>query len=264
MIVTPKILAEAAQRSPAGARRIDKDSPVPLYAQLETLLWERIRSGEWKPDDRLPSEDELAREHGVSKITVRQALRDLAAAGLVRREQGRGTFVCAPPLEQGPRELTSFSEEMRKRGLQPSSVVLERDLVPAGPTVAGKLRLRESEPVFRLKRVRLADGVPMGIQTAYVPSYLVPGIMEEDLAAGSLYEILGRKYGLIPARARETHSARLVAPEEARCLAAAEGSPVLAAERVSFLPDGRPLELVYSVMRADRYQIVLELVRSGA
>jgi len=263
-MISPKILAEGALSRQGVAQRIDKRSPVPLYVQLEALLWERIKSGEWKPDHRLPSEDELAREHGVSKITVRQALRDLAAAGLVRREQGRGTFVAAPRLEQGPRELTSFSEEMRKRGLRPSSLVLERDVIPAGPSVAEKLQLAESEQVFRLRRIRLADETPMGLQTAYIPSRLVPGIMDEDLAAGSLYEVLGRKYGLTPARAREIHSARLVAPEEARYLLTLEGSPALAAERVSFLPDGRPLELVYSVMRADRYQIVLELVRSGA
>lgn len=260
----PRMLADGMLSARQGSRRIDKHSPVPLYVQLEALLWEQIRTGEWKPNDRLPSEEELAREHGVSKITVRQALRDLAAAGWLRREQGRGTFVAEPRLEQGPRDLTSFSEEMRRRGMRPSSRVLEKEVVAAGSSVAEKLQLAESTPVFRLSRLRLADDTPMGLQTAYLPACLVPDIIEEDLAAGSLYEILERKYGLTPRRAREIHQARLLDREEARYLSAPEGAPALAAERLSYLADGTPLELVYSVMRGDRYQIVLELVRGPA
>jgi len=242
--------------------RIDKRSPLPLYAQLEALLLERIKQGEWQPNDRLPAEHELAGEYGVSKVTVRQALAHLAHAGVLRREQGRGTFVAEPRLQQGPRELTSFSEEMRRRGLRPSSVVLEGELIAAGPSVAEKLDLRESDRVFRFKRLRLADGAPMGLQTAYVPADLAPGLLEADLAASSLYEVLSLRYGLVPVRAREIHCARVADAEEARWLGLPQGSAVLAAERVSFLENGRPLELVYSVMRGDRYQIVLDLTRA--
>ena len=103
---------------------LSKDLPIPLYHQLKTLLLEQIRTGEMKPNDRLPAEDELAATHRVSKATVRQALNELAVAGVLRREQGRGTFVAEPKLAQGPREMTSFTDDMRSRGFHPASKVL--------------------------------------------------------------------------------------------------------------------------------------------
>src|SRR5436309_3505643 len=109
---------------------LDKDLPVPLYHQLKTVLLERLRSGHWQPNDQLPTEDELGTQFGVSKATVRQALRDLAQAGLVRREQGRGTFVADSRIRFGPRELTSFTEEMRDFGLPSTSRILEQAIAP--------------------------------------------------------------------------------------------------------------------------------------
>lgn len=240
---------------------INRNSPLPLYYQLKTILLERIQCGALAAGDRLPSEDDLVRQYGVSKITVRQALSELVRMGYLRREQGRGTFVARPKLEQGPRELTSFTEQMKRRGMQAVSRVLEAGVVQADADVAERLHLPEGTPVLVLKRVRLADGEPMGVQTAYLPAALVAGLEAEDLESGSLYEILRTKYALIPQRALETHCAVTVDEEEANWLGLPVGAAALTAERVSYLPDGRPLELVYSVMRADRYRIVLELVR---
>ena len=109
---------------------LSRDLPVPLYHQVKTSILRRIETGQWRPGDRLPSEDELAEGFKVSKITVRQALRELAQIGHIRREQGRGTFVQRPPLVEGPRKLTSFSEEMRRQGVQASSAVLEQGTRP--------------------------------------------------------------------------------------------------------------------------------------
>src|SRR5215510_5622334 len=148
---------------------LSKDLPVPLYYPLKTILLEQIRTGKMKPNDKLPAEDELAATYGVSKATVRQALNELAVAGVLRREQGRGTFVAEPKLAQGPRELTSFTEEMNKLGFRPTSKVLTHDVIEAEADVAEKLRIEKGGPVVRLKRLRIADGKPMGIQTAYIP-----------------------------------------------------------------------------------------------
>jgi GntR family transcriptional regulator len=240
---------------------LSKDLPIPLYYQLKTLLLERIRTGEMKPNDRLPAEDELAATHGVSKATVRQALNELAVAGVLRREQGRGTFVAEPKMAQGPREMTSFTDEMRSRGHQPTSKVLNQDVIEAEADMAEKLRLAEGAQVMRLKRLRLADGEPMGIQTAYLPLALAPRLAEEDFTDASLYEALERKYGLWPARAQETYVAALLDRADAKLLKVAAGSPALSAERVSYLSSGQPLEVTYSIMRGDRYQIVLDLTR---
>src|SRR5215510_11287671 len=167
---------------------LSKDLPILLYHQLKTLLLEQIRTGKMKPNDRLPAEDELAATHGVSKATVRQALNELAVAGVLRREQGRGTFVAEPKLAQGPREMTSFTDEMRSRGLRPSSKVLRQDIIKAEGEVAEKLRIAEGSQVMRLKRLRLADDEPMGIQTAYLSLTLSPQLAQEDFTDASLYE----------------------------------------------------------------------------
>jgi GntR family transcriptional regulator len=197
----------------------------------------------------------------VSKITVRQALRDLAQLGYIRREQGRGTFVQGAPLEEGPRELKSFTDEVRGHGLTASSQVLEQGVTPATGEVAERLAIAEGAPVFCLRRLRLADAEPMGIQAAYVPGDLVPGIERVPFSGASLYEVFASKYSLYPSSARETHQAALVHEEIAALLRVPVGSPALKAERITTLPTGRILEYVASVMRGDRYKIVLDLAK---
>lgn len=240
---------------------LNRDLPLPLYHQVKTSILRGIEAGQWHPNDRLPSEDELAGRFKVSKITVRQALRDLAQLGYIRREQGRGTFVQRPPLIEGPRQLNSFTEEMRRQGVVASSQVLEQDLTFPPPEVAAMLGLGDHDRVFRLRRLRLADGDPMGVQTTYVPARLVPGIESRDFSGSSLYDVLSSHYGLDPATAHETHFAFAVDGEDAALLRLPPGAPVMGAELVARLADGRPLEYVRSVMRADRYKIALDLVR---
>lgn len=240
---------------------LKRDAPVPLYHQLKTVILRDIESGRWRPGERLPTEDALIARFGVSKITVRQALRDLAQKGYIRREQGRGTFIQGAPLEEGPRELTSFTSEMRGHGLAASSRVLEQGIVPAPRDIGIKLGVLAGASLFRLRRLRLADGEPMGLQTAYIPLRLVPGIDALSFVDASLYEILAAEYSLYPAAAREAHQA-IPVPDEAReLLRLPPGSPVLSAERLTTLADGRPLEYVHSIMRGDRYKVVLDLTR---
>ncbi len=237
---------------------LNKGLPVPLYYQLKCALMNAIESGEWQSGEQLPNESKLAESFGVSKITVRQALKELSDLGYVRREQGRGTFISKPKLGQGPRELTSFSEEMRRHRLTSGSRVVEEVKTQAGLRVAEVLQLRPGEHVFVLKRVRMADGEPMGIQTAHIPAALAPGLLGEDLQT-SLYDLLRTRYGLQPAKARETYLAAAAEPAAAELLGIAAGAPVFAVERVTYLASGQPFEFVESVMRGDRYSIVLEL-----
>jgi GntR family transcriptional regulator len=241
---------------------LDKRAPVPLYHQLKTILLDRIREGFWKAGEQLPTEDQLVGQYGVSKATVRQALRDLAEAGFVRREQGRGTFVASTKIQFGPRQLTSFTEEMRDSGLKAESRVLEQQVVPATAEISGKLAIPEGTPLFLLRRLRLAGGEPMGLQTVHIASQLVPGIMEVSFETASLYSALEKRYGILPDHATQKHFAVAVDENEASWLNVPVGSPALGGERLTFLPNGQPLELTYSVMRGDRYQIQLSLVRT--
>lgn len=242
---------------------LDKNSPVPLYYQLRTELEGRIKRGDWKPSEQLPTEDELAESYGVSKATVRQALRDLVQAELVRREQGRGTFVAETKIQFGPRRLASFTEEMRDFGLRSSSKVLSQGVIPADSGLAGKLNVAEGSDVYRIERLRVAGEEPMGLQTVHVPAHLAPGLLETDFATASLYETLERRYRLVPDHASQTHFALALDARQAKLLQVAEDSPALGGERLTFLSSGQPLELTLSLMRGDRYQIQLKLERPG-
>jgi GntR family transcriptional regulator len=239
--------------------KFDRDLPIPLYHQLKTVLMDSIDSGQWQAGQQLPTEEKLAENFGVSKITVRQALRDLADLGYVRRERGRGTFVSKPKFDQGPRELMSFTQEMHRHHLTAGSSVLECNTVDAAELVAESLQLRAGEPVFVLKRLRSADGEPMGIQTAHIPQSLVPDLVSDNLENISLYEVIRIRYGLQPAKARETYFAIPAEPEIASLLAIPEGWPVFSVQRVTYLANGKPFEFVQSLLRGDRYNIILEL-----
>jgi GntR family transcriptional regulator len=241
---------------------LKRGAAVPLYHQLKASILRDIEQGRWHAGEQLPTEDALMARFHVSKITVRQALRDLAQQGYIRREQGRGTFVQGAPLEEGPRELKSFTGEMRGHGLRASSRVLEQGLMAADPELAGHLQIAPGDGVFRLHRLRLADNEPMGLQTAYVPTYLTPAIETLSFADASLYEVLATRYSLYAASARETHQAVTVPEDAASLLRAPAGAPALMAERLTRLADGRPLEYVQSIMRGDRYKIVLDLSRA--
>ena len=238
---------------------LDRTTVVPLYHQLKEILLSDIRSGKLKPNDRLPPEDQVALKYGVSTITVRRTLMDLATEGYIRREQGRGTFVSPFPLEQGPRELTSFSNEMARRGMVPGSVVLKQEIIEADDELATHLQIPQSSPVFLLRRLRLADGEPLGIQSAHVPLHLAPGLGDLNFTSASLYETLDQKFGLVPERAREVYTAAFITGEEANILQLPEQSLGLAAKRWTLLADGTACEFVSSIMRADRYEVALDL-----
>ena len=243
------------------AHHLDKAQAVPLYHQLRTILEQRIRQGLWKPNDRLPTEDEICQQFKVSKAVVRQALQELSAAGLVRREQGRGTFVNDNKIQFGPRVLNSFSDEMRETGMKAGSRVLEKAVVPASPEIAAKLQVAFGADLFILTRLRLAAEEPMGLQTVYVPLELAPGLPEIDFGAASLYDTLEHRFGLLPDHATQLHYATIADAGQAQLLGIAQGAPLVGGERLTFLRGGRPLELTYSAMRGDRYQIQLKLVK---
>jgi GntR family transcriptional regulator len=240
---------------------LDKALPVPLYHQLQSVLKAEIEARKWRADEQLPSETKLAERFGVSMITVREALKGLAELGYIRREHGRGTFVTRRKFDEGPRELTSFSEEMRRHDLTATARVLAQYVAEADARVADSLLIPLKSSVFVLKRVRFAGGEPMSVQTAHIPAAFVPGI--EIAESSSLYEVLQSRYYLYPARARETYFAAAAEAGVAELLAISAGSPVFAVERVTQLPNERPFEFVQSVVRGDRYSIVLELEKHG-
>lgn len=234
--------------------------PLPIYVQIVDHIREAIESRTLKPGDALPSERELAQHYGVSRMTVRQALDQLADEGLLERRRGAGTFVAeARKIEHGL-ELTSFTEDMARRGFTASSQILEFGQVPAPGDIARRLDEAPSFPVWRVRRLRLADGEPMAVETTHLSTRLVPALPPEALS-GSLYQFLQERYGLHPFEAEQSYEASLARAGDADLLGIRVGAPVLFVTRTTMDVRLRPFECVRSVYRADRYRLTIHLTR---
>jgi GntR family transcriptional regulator len=207
----------------------------------------------------LPTERELAARHDVSRATVRQALSTLEEAGVVYRVQGAGTFVADASVSKSL-SLTSFSEDMRARGLVPGSKVLVADELPAGATVAADLQIAADEPVIRLVRLRLANSAPMCLETVYLASGRVPRLLESDQSV-SLYARLEQDYDIRLARAEQVVTAVGLDEANAALLGVGPGSPALAVRRIGLDQRDRPVERTTSLYRADHYDIAFTVRR---
>lgn len=234
---------------------------VPLYEQIEAILRDRIRV--MQAGERLPSDRDLAQEFGVSFVTARQAVSRLAADGLVERHVGRGTFVAGARLEKNMSGLTSFSEDMVRRGLPVHSKVLECDVRPATRDVAQALQIAESSPVVHIRRVRFADHIPMAIEGVNLYALAFPGLADEDFSHQSLYEVLERRYGVVPAVARGVLSAVTPTSEEAQVLGISRTTPLIVVCRTAYNDHNEPIEYGESRYRSDRYQVPIEMWSPG-
>ena len=233
------------------------DGPRPKHAQLSDVLAD-LAANELGPDVAIPSERELMTTHDVSRSTVRKAIESLIADGLLHRIHGKGTFVTRPRLESRL-HLASFSQDMRRRGLTPStrSLGIERERPPGD--VCAALALGPTGEAWRIERVRLADGQPIALEQGWYPEPLLPGLNRADLG-GSLYEIFAERYGLVIDAAEQTLWGETADPTLARTLDAPVHAPLLVFRRVSSAA-GRPLEYVVSRYRGDRYQLHMSLGR---
>ncbi|TVT27504.1 GntR family transcriptional regulator [Amycolatopsis cynarae] len=212
------------------------------------------------PGSPIPTERSLATEFAVSRTTVRQALADLTAEGRLHRVQGKGTFAAEPKLAQRL-QLSSYTEDMRAQGREPSSKLLEMEELPSEPDMAKLLGIRSGTKILRLRRLRLADGEPMALETTHLPISRFRGLRKHISGGGSLYEVLRETYGVEMDRAEETIETSLAGPQEAELLGADVGMPVLLLSRHSFGADGKPVEFVRSIYRGDRYKFVTTLTR---
>lgn len=235
---------------------IDPTSPVPKYLQLRELLLDEIDRG-MKVHTPVPSERELEARYGLSRMTARKALDRLVAEGRLYRVSGKGTFVAAPRIEL-PLRLTSFTEDMKARGLEPGSREVEHARVPAGPVVATHLDVPDEEPVHRLTRLRTADGEPMAVERCYLLASLTPGLLDESFTDRSLYTVLAERYGIVFDSGDERIEAANVDADDAALLGVRAGAAVLRLQRVSRWR-GRTVEFTASSYRGDRYQLSASL-----
>jgi GntR family transcriptional regulator len=243
-----------------SSHTLDRQSVVPLYYQIRQSLLDQIRSEELKPGDAVPSEQAISAQFGVSRMTVRQALKSLADLGVIYSRRGKGTFVAGNKLEKSFRQVLSFTEEMAARGAKASSRVLRFRVETADESVADVLRVPVGQRLVSLKRLRLADSVPMGIEWSRIPLNLCPDLRDTFDPKGSLYQVLSQRYGIKVAVTDEVAEAGVADPEQARLLQIPRRAPVLLFSRISYVESGKPVEYVVSVYRGDRYKIVNRLI----
>lgn len=233
--------------------------PRSKHAQLSDALAEMV-SHDLRPDAAIPSERELMVTFGVSRATVRKSIESLVADGLLLRIPGKGTFVSRPRLESSL-HLASFSQDMRRRGLTPSTVLLGIEAVVPPDEVASVLELEAEGLAWRIERIRLADGQPIALENGWYPQAALPGLDRQDLS-GSLYQVFDETYGFGIDAAEQTLWGESAAGAVARRLDAPVHTPLLVFRRISRSGD-RPLEYVVSRYRGDRYQIHMFLGRDG-
>lgn len=225
---------------------------APKYTHIFQHFVDKIKSGELKDGDKLPTEDVLCSYFNVSRITVRKALTELLHEGYIIKRHGKGSYVKSGVAKMQLNSLQGFTEEMRSRGMAASSKVIGIELVNADNIVAGKLNIEEGSKVYCLERLRLANNEPMSIEKVYIPYYLCSDLEKHDLTK-SLYEILDKNYGLNPKKAEQSIEASIAGKREREILGIKLRSPILKIERTSYLSNNTPLEYVTSVYRGDKY-----------
>jgi len=245
------------------SRAIDPADAVPKYYQLAKILRQQIEEGIWKQQETIPSERKLEAHYNLSRPTIRQAIDLLIRQGYLYRVHGRGTFVSPQKLQMGIQELTSFSEDMRKRGLEPGQIFLEFGFVVPPVKIAHRLGINDTKiKVLRIKRIRTGNGEPIGIQDSYLVLSEGQDITRQELEeSGSIYFILQEKLGIFPSEADETIEVTLASSEEAEELQISEGSPLLLNERIMWSQDRKVIEFVRILYRGDRYKYLVRLTR---
>lgn len=233
---------------------------VPRYYEIEQTL--RARIATLDPDSPLPSDAQLCEEFGVSRMTARNAVQRLVQEGLIYRLPGKGTYVAGSGAHREASNLITFSKEMRRRGREPSSRLIERELRPASRLEERRLQLPEGSSVVSIRRIRLADNEPVAIEHAVLPPEAGDVVLAADLEGGSLHEALVAG-GLVPTRGHATIGSEPAEPHEADLLYVPSGWPLLVERRLIVDQEGKPLELTESRYASGRYALDVDFVVEG-
>ncbi len=233
----------------------------PLYAQLRDRLRADILQGRMKAHDKLPSENQLVTLHGVSRITVRQALSELEREGLIARHQGKGAFVTPIRTTQNLERLQGLTEALSSRGQVVHSQRLSMKRLAASAEMARKLRLSVGDPVYRLTTLRYVDRQPVSVNRSEFPLALGERMVRLDLSGRDIIEVLEKDLGLHVMQAQLDISAIAMPQQEARWLSAAPGSPALRVHRCLSDDQGQPLQIETAIHRAETFSYQLTLTR---
>ncbi len=231
---------------------VDPTSVVPLYHQIKQNLRDLIENEVLPVDHFLPSERELGEYYGVNRLTVRQAMTELVSEGILRRQRGVGTFVAEPKLTQIMGRVMGFSERIREVGREPSSRVISLEVVPASIGVARSLNQEPTELLYKLVRLRCADGEPVMLETAFLPQARFPDLKAVNFFEASLYRVLAEKFDCRIVEADETLEPVIMTGYEVELLGAEPGTPGLLVETLAYDQSGVAVEFGKSVVRGDK------------
>jgi GntR family transcriptional regulator len=243
-----------------GSDQPAQTSPTPLHIQVREAIRRQVKVGELiDKTGRLMTEAELGKHFGVSRITIRNAIKPLVDEGIFERERGRGTFLRSNQPENWVGRLMGFSETIKDAGYQPGAKVLLQGMTNRHDAEVRK-QLRE-RAVWQLKRVRLADDIPIAIEHAFYPPDIGLELEKRDLTSIVMYRVFESEIGFDIKEATQTISASLADTTSAKLLGVKAGSPLLSIERLTVNTDGRPLELLRSVYLPNYFRLSINLTR---
>ena len=236
--------------------KLDDNNSMPLYLQLKNTIKGLIDSGEINKGDKIPSENELCKKYNVSRITVRNALADLESEGYLIKKQGKGTFATTPKLFRPLQDSIGFSESCKNAGMESSSIVLKREILPLDDRMKDILKLADDDQVLYIQRLRLADGIPLMIENNYY-SYQKFGFLYNEPLTGSLYELLAEKKGIICDRSLKTVITVTTASGElVKMLQVSIGAQLFVMDGIMGDEHGEPVHYSLQYIVGERYSFV--------
>lgn len=242
-------------------RKVQKDNPIPLYYQLKDIILEMIDNMELQAGDPIPPERELCEIHGISRMTARKAVDVLVNEGVVYREQGRGSFVAEPKINQPITKLVGFTENQSSQGKRVETRLLDFEIRPATKIYSQRLHIPEGSLIIKARRLRTVDGEPMSIENIYVPKSLFPDLTGDMLDNKSFYTLVEKHYGFTLAYAKQTIEPLIINDYDSELLNQEEKALGLLFRRTTFVTSGKIIEYTKTVYRSDRYRYEITLDR---
>jgi GntR family transcriptional regulator len=241
---------------------LNKNIPIPLYYQLKAILLEYIKEQHKDIEAPIPTEVEISEHFGISRPTARQAINELVVEGYLYRIKAKGTYISKPKIKQDfLLVLDSFNNEMRKKGLKPSTKILDINLEDSDEKVSGALKIDVGSKVVRLARLRYADNEPIVFVITYLPYADYPDIMTKNLESESIYEILEKERGIHISGATRSLESIAAGEFEAKLLGIEKDAPIQYIESVVYLSDGVPIEYSLAKYRGDRNKFTFDIRR---
>ncbi|WHH59914.1 GntR family transcriptional regulator [Petroclostridium sp. X23] len=237
---------------------LDRQSPKPLYAQLEDIVRQKIENEEWLPNHLIPSENEISKMYGVSRMTARGVITRLVHEGLLYRAQGKGTFVSVPKIVSKPLSQLGIREQLEQMGYQISTKLLNIDKGIPPARVSKELRLEKNTQVYVVERIRYIKEEPLSLHTSYIPVTFCANLEMKDMEGIQLCDILEKEYDLKIVKIVETLESSMATLEEAKMLSVKKGFPLLLLENIVYTTGELPFEYTKVLFRGDKIKLRLE------